>query len=105
MTKAFRICFLFTGNFSFWWSHAPKYTPILLATPRKELELYPNLWIIGQAKFPELETDILSCICSCAIFSYQHSVRCMLTLLFMHFYFTERQHPATRQWASFRLLY
>src|SRR6266566_3288337 len=51
MTKAFRISFLFTGNFSFWWSHAPKYTPILLATPGNKLELYPYLWIIGQAKF------------------------------------------------------
>src|SRR5947207_14378053 len=105
MPKAFGISFLFIGNFSFWWSHTPEYTTILLATQWNELELHPYLWIIGQAKFPKLESDILCCVCSCAIFSYQHLVGCMVTLLCLHFSFTERQHPAICQRARFRLLH
>src|SRR5690349_23460393 len=77
----------------------------MLATPGNELELNPNQWIISQAKFPELESNVLSCISCSSIFSNKHFIGCAAAFLRLYFSFTKRQYPAACQRAGFWLLY
>ncbi len=84
-------------------AHRPKHTSIVLAPPGHKVELYTYLWIIVQAKFPQLSGNVFGRIGCRTIAFHQDFIAIAVTFISLHFSITKRQHPAPGRFACFRL--
>ena len=104
MTKTLGITFLTGCTIILRCLHCPEQAPVVLAPPGNKVELYAYLWIIDQAKFPELVGDVFGCIGRCTITSYKNLVTCVITLFGLRILFPKWQYPAARGLPCFWLL-